>query len=76
MKMELAFFCLPLSTRFSVWSLCILLSSSCKFRRMDNQVKSNAFIHSRKCVKNTLYNTKIRSIHNDLCPRFTEIRRT
>ena len=74
MKINLAF-CLPLSTRFSVCSLCILLSSSYKFRKMCDSVRYSAFIHSRKCVKNTLSNTKIRAIHNDLCPRFTQIRR-
>ena len=74
MKIKLAL-CLPLSTRFSVCSLCILLSSSCKFCEMCGSVKYDAFNHSRKCIKNTLSNTKIRSIHNDLCSRFTQIRR-
>ena len=74
MKIKLAL-CLPLSTRFSVCSLCILWSSSCKFCEMCDSVKYSAFDHSSKCVKNTLSTTKIRSIHNDLCSRFTQIRR-
>ena len=74
MKIELAV-CLPLSTRFSVCSLCILLSSSNKSRKTCDSVRYSAFIHSRKCVKNTLSRHKIRYIHNDLCPRFTQIRR-